>query len=192
MDLPTINEPSLVAWFEYAGDRTFVHQDGKARYHDSAFTAWTRHRVVSPALHWVYLLRLASGAPYVGITRLDRFPARMKQHQRHAQREAPPESPSGSFLRRHGWGHVEEIALVPDRIAARLTEASWTCAMTARGEEVFGNWPGDLCPAKAWIEAPSWGRNWLHPRVPDVAFFVSADDTVRTVYTSWLPGAAGA
>jgi hypothetical protein len=45
----------------------------------------------------VYLLRLSSGAPYVVITRADCFAARMKQHQRNAQREVP-ESPSAAYL----------------------------------------------------------------------------------------------
>ena len=112
----------------------------------------------------MYLLRLATGALCVCITRADRFTARMKEHQRNAQREAP-DLPSAAYLRRYGWDGVDELRLVPDRIAAWLTEAESTCALAARGVEVFGNWPGDLCPSKAWAEAPpSWGRNWISAR----------------------------
>ena len=112
----------------------------------------------------MYLLRLSSGALYVGITRADRFKALMKKHQRNAQREAP-DSPGAAYLKRHSWDGVDELRLVPDRITALLTEAEWTCALATRGVEVFGSWPGDLCPAKVWAEAPpSWGRNWVNPR----------------------------
>ena len=117
-------------------------------------------------------------------SRADRFTSRMRKHQRNAQREAP-DSPGAASLKHHGWGTVEELRLVPDRIAALLTEAEWTCALAARGVEVFGNWPGDLCPAKVWADPPAWGHNWINPRVPDVTFLVAADDTVRTVYTTW-------
>jgi hypothetical protein len=158
--LPTVNEPNIIAWLEYAGDRTFTHQAGKVLYRDSPLAAWVRHHLSEPAAHFVYLLRLSSGALYVGITRADRCPNRMKAHQRKAQRDVP-DSPSAAYLRQDGWSTVEDLRLVPDRIAAWLTEAEWTCALAARGVEVFGNCPGDLCPAKAWCEAPaSWGRNW--------------------------------
>ncbi len=82
-------------------------------------------------------------------SRADRFTSRMKEHQRNAQREAP-DSPGAAYLKRHGWDGVDELRLVPDRIAALLlTEAEWTCALAARGVEVFGNWPGDLCPGQS-------------------------------------------
>jgi hypothetical protein len=57
------------------------------------------------------MLRLCSGAPYVGITREGRFSNRMKEHQRAAQRELP-KFPGEVYVLRHGWGSVEELAVV--------------------------------------------------------------------------------
>jgi hypothetical protein len=99
--------------------RTFVHYDGKQSLYACALAAWTRYRVVAAREHVVYLLRLATGALYVGLARLDRFAARMKEHQRNAQRDAP-DSPRAAYLKRHGWDGVNELRLVPDRIAALL------------------------------------------------------------------------
>jgi hypothetical protein len=74
--------------------------------------------------------------------------------------------------------------LVPDRIAAWLTEAEWTCALAAAGVEVFGQNPGDLCPAKAWHDErrSGWAANWQNPRTPTLC--VDADGSVQTVYTA--------
>jgi hypothetical protein len=54
--------PTWSPGFEYAADRTFVHQEGTVRHYDSALAAWTRHRVVAAAPHFVYVLRLARGS----------------------------------------------------------------------------------------------------------------------------------
>jgi predicted GIY-YIG superfamily endonuclease len=172
--------PTLTAWFDYAADRTFVHQEGKARHYDSALAAWTRHRVAAPTPHYVYVLRLATGSLYVGITRADRLADRMKAHKRAAEPDRGPASPGAYFVRHHGWGSVERFELVPDRIAAWLTEAEWTCALAARDVEVFGQNPGDLCPAKVWHDErrSGWAANWQNPRTPTLC--VDADGHVTT------------
>jgi hypothetical protein len=173
-----VTEPSLVDWLEYAGDRTFVHQEGKTRHYDSALAAWTRHRVVAPTPA-CRLLRLASGSLYVGITRLDRLVQRTKEHRRAAEPDRWPASPGAYFVRHHGWGTIARLELVPDRIAAWLTEAESTCALAARGVEVFGQNPGDLCPGKAWRGAKfEWGVNWQNPRT--LTLCVDADGNVTT------------
>ena len=41
--------PTWSPGFEYAADRTFVHQEGTERHYNSALAAWTRHRVVAAA-----------------------------------------------------------------------------------------------------------------------------------------------
>jgi hypothetical protein len=61
---------------------------------------------------------------------------------------------------------VVELRVCPDRVAALLLEAQATRALAAEGHEVFGSWPGALCPAREWLpEAPWWGRNWCNRRV---------------------------
>jgi hypothetical protein len=103
----------------------------------------------------------------------------MKEHQRNAAREESPKSPSEAYLQRHGWGAVDELVLLPDRIAAWMTESVWTCALAARGVEVFGQNPGDLCPGKVWRDARAeWGINWQNPRTPTLC--VDAHGHVRT------------
>jgi predicted GIY-YIG superfamily endonuclease len=147
--------------------RTFVHQEGKARHYDSALAAWTRHRVAASAPHYVYVLRLATGSLYVGITRADRLARRMQEHRRAAEPDRWPATPGAYFVRHHGWGSIERLELVPDRSAAWLTEAEWTCALAARRVEVFGQNPGDLCPGKGWRDARGgWGVDWQNPRTP--------------------------
>ena len=92
---------------------------------------------------------------------------------------AGPATPGAYFVRHHGWGSIERLELVPDRIAAWLTEAEWTCALAARGVEVFGQNPGDLCPGKAWRAAAfDWGINWQNPRT--LTLCIDAHDYVRT------------
>jgi hypothetical protein len=60
-----------------------------------------------------------------------------------------------------------------------FTEAEWTCALAARGVEVFGQNPGDLCPGKAWRGAKSeWGVNWQNPRT--LTLCADADGNVTT------------
>jgi hypothetical protein len=90
----------------------------------------------------------------------------MKEHKRAAEPDRWPATPGAYFVRHHGWGTVERLELVPDRVAAWLTEAEWTCALAAAGVEVFGQNPGDLCPAKAWHDErrSGWAANWQNPR----------------------------
>jgi hypothetical protein len=58
------------------------------------------------------------------------------------------------------------VRVVPDRVTALLLEAQATCARAAEGHEVFGSWPGALCPGRAWVgDTPWWGRNWVNRRV---------------------------
>ena len=97
----------------------------------------------------------------------------MAEHQRSARRltvERPEDgpgdlrayrmAPSEAYVMRHGWDRVETAELVPDRVCALLLEALWTCTLAGAGVEVFGNWPGDLCPTKVWLERPAyWDRN---------------------------------
>ena len=104
-------------------------------------------------------------AVHVGITRADRLVDRMKEHKRAAEPDRWPATPGAYFVRHRGWGAIERLELVPDRIAAWLTKAEWTCALAARGVEVFGQNPGDLCPGKGWRDARGeWGVNWQNPR----------------------------
>ena len=64
--------------------------------------------------------------------------------------EGRPPPRGAAFRQRHGRGQAE---------------AEWTCALAARGVEVFGQNPGDLCPGKAWRDAAAgWGANWQNPR----------------------------
>ena len=149
-------EPNFLAWLQYAGD--------------AALKCWVRDRLAEPAEHVVYLRRLASGALYCGIARLDRLKARMREHQRNAERLAMPDAPNEFYNWFHGGGDVIDLRVVPDRVAALLLEAEATCALAAAGHEVFGSWPGALCPARDWLgETPWWGRNWLRRSVSDSA-----------------------
>jgi predicted GIY-YIG superfamily endonuclease len=163
--------PTLDAWLAYAADRTFVHQEGKTRHYDTALEAWTRHRVAAPVPHYVYMLRLATGSLYVGITRADRLEKRMKEHRRAADPDRWPASPGAYYVRLHRWGSIAHLALVPDRIAAWLTEVEWTRAIAARGAEVFGQHPS----RDARVE---WGANWLNPWTPTLC--VDAEGRVTT------------
>jgi hypothetical protein len=100
----------------------------------------------------------------------DRFAVRMKEHQRNATRAALPDAPNEFYSWWHGQGEVIDLRVVPDRVAALLLEAEATCALTAAGHEVFGHWPGALCPARAWLgDTPWWPRNWCGRRVADGA-----------------------
>jgi predicted GIY-YIG superfamily endonuclease len=181
-DLPVVTEPNFVAWLEFVGDHKVAYQYGKP--HDSALAAWTRHRVCQPTPHVVYLLKFGTGARYVGIAQAATFKDRLRAHQRAAEGEKPLRHPGEFFVAHHGQFELEAFRIVPDRVAAWLTEALWTCEIAARGVEAFGSDPAQLCPAKAWCEPRGWGRNWVNPRVPDVTFLVAADDTVRTIYTT--------
>ena len=130
----------------------------------------------------MYLLRLARSplAFYVGIALEREFENRMADHRRSARRltvarerathlDVEPRpgqlrayrmAPSEAWLMRHGWDRVETAELVPDRVCALLLEALWTCILHGAGVEVFGNWPGDICPASAWMERPQyWDAN---------------------------------
>ena len=162
---PEGREPDFVAWMSHARDRLFSHDGGLA--------AWVRHRLVQPEPNVVYLLRLASGAFYVGITPERRLDVRVTEHQRSARRlmlerpggelRAYPMAPSEAYVMRHGWDRVEMTALVPDRICAWLLEVIWTCVLARAGVEVFGNDLGDLCPGAAWRGSlPMWDRNTVH------------------------------
>jgi predicted GIY-YIG superfamily endonuclease len=123
-------------------------------------------RLVAPVPHCVYVLRLATGSLYIGITRADRLETRLREHRRATAPDHWPTSPGAYFVKLHGWGSVAHNTSVPDRIAAWVTEAEWTCALAARGVEVFGQNPGDLCPGRAWRDDRAWGANWQNPRTP--------------------------
>jgi hypothetical protein len=156
--LPTVPEPTFLAWLEYAGDRALV--------------TWVRDRLEQPAEHIVYLRRLATGALYTGITRADLFERRMQRHQRNAA-GALPDAPNELYSWLHGPGEVIDTRVVPDRCAALLLEAAATCSLAGAGYEVFGHFAATPCPAAAWL--PWWGRNWRNPaiRTDDVQLLYS-------------------
>ncbi len=70
---------------------------------------------------------------------------------------AYPIAPSEAYVMVNGWDEVVTAELVPDRLCPLLREALWTCILAGAGYEVFGNWPGDLCPAKACWSGRSTG-----------------------------------
>jgi hypothetical protein len=98
---------------------------------------------------------------------VDVFKQRMRAHQRNEERVAVlPDAPNEFYSWLHGPGEVVDLRVVPDRVAALLLEAEATCQLVAAGHEVFGHWPGAMCPAREWLpEAPWWGRNWCNRRV---------------------------
>jgi hypothetical protein len=151
----TTAEPRFLHWLQYAGD--------------DALKTWVRYRFAEPADHVVYLRRLASDALYCGIARADRFKARMRAHQRNAERVTVlPDTPNEFYSWFHGQGEPIDLRAVPDRVAALLLEAEATCAFAAAGYEVFGQDPGALCPARDWLgETPWWARNWRGRRLSD-------------------------
>jgi hypothetical protein len=182
---PAGKEPDFVAWMHYVGDGAVKHQEGARGVYDSALVAWVRHRFVQPEPHVVYLLRLATGALYCGITSARRFESRMDDHRRSARRvtverdraveldveprpgelRAYPMAPCEAYVMANGWDAVVTAELVHDRVCALLLEALWTCILAGAGYQVFGNWPGDLCPAKAWLERPPpWDVNTVRSR----------------------------
>jgi hypothetical protein len=157
MTLPDCStDPSFLTWLQYAGD--------------GALKSWVRYRLAEPADHVVYLRRLASGGLYCGIARADRFKTRMREHQRNAARTAVlPDAPHEFYSWWHGPGEVIDMRFVPDRVPALLLEAEATCALAAAGYEVFGQDPGALCPARAWLAERPWPRNWCGRRLADGA-----------------------
>jgi len=149
-------EPSFLAWMQYA--------------RDSALVAWVRERILEPVPHVVYLVRCASGAFYVGITK--NLDERMADHRRSARRDtrehdsaelrAYQMAPSAAYLMRHGFDRVEATIGVPDRVAALLAEVNWTCLLAGAGFTVFGHAPGALCPGHDWSpRVPYWDRNMV-------------------------------
>src|SRR5262249_30669040 len=151
---------------------------------DGALKSWVRDRLTEPAAHVVYLRRLASGALYVGIARVDRFKARMRTHNRNAARDAMPEAPNEFYSWFHGQGELIDLRVVPDRCAGLLLEAEATCALAAAGHEVFGRWPGALCPGKQWLgETPWWGRNWVRFPAFKVQWLYSVCEFIRAAWS---------
>jgi hypothetical protein len=174
--LPTATpEPRFLDWLQYAGD--------------DALKSWVQHRVAEPAERIVYLRQLASGALYVGITRADCFKQRMRAHDRSAARDAMPDAPNEFYTWFHGPGEVVDLRACPDRCAALLLEAEATCVLAAAGHEVFGHWPGALCPARAWlVDGPWWGRNWCGRRVTDgaIQWLYSMREFLRVAWSGEL------
>jgi hypothetical protein len=121
---------------------------------------------------------LASSVALIGFG-VDSFGRVVRRHQprrllqephartdRNTERDALPDAPNEFYSWLHGQGELVDLRVVPDRCAALLLEAQATCALAAEGHEVFGSWPGVLCPGRAWLgDTPWWGRDWCNRRV---------------------------
>jgi hypothetical protein len=127
-------KPEFLTWLQYAGD--------------DALKTWGRHRLAEPVAHFVYLRRHASGALYVGVTRVDELKHPIRTHDRYAARDALPDAPSEFYSWFLGQGELIDLRFVPDEVTALLLEAEATCALAAAGDEAFGHYPDALCPAR--------------------------------------------
>jgi len=166
LDTPTLPtttaEPEFLTWLQYAGD--------------DALKTWGRHRLAEPVAHFVYLRWHASGALYVGITRIDQLKHRMRTHDRNATRDALPDAPSEFYSWCHGQGELIDLRFVPDKVAALLLEAEATCALAAAGYEVFGSWPGARMVARSSLVGSKLGAiaAWPAARFRCCTRFVSS------------------
>jgi hypothetical protein len=118
----------------------------------------------------------------------------MRTHDRNAAGAALPDAPNEFYSWLHGQGELSDLRVVPDRCAALLLEAEATCALAAAGYEVFGHWPGALCPARDWLpETPWWARNWCGRRFSDgaIQLLYSLRDFILTAYAPRPRAAAG-